>query len=104
MADDLPHCALAEPGPAQPVSVSEVSQDLTGSAGAPAHADEGPAPTELWPVPMVAHVRMVSSLIEGRRVSWAEILAMLAKVFRQHSIGRRRKIDQTVAWLNENPP
>jgi len=53
---------------------------------------------------MVEHVRMVSSLIEGRRVSRREILEMLAKVLRQHSLGRRRKIDHTVAWLKEHPP
>jgi predicted nucleic acid-binding protein len=53
---------------------------------------------------MVAHVRMVSSLIEGRWVSRPEVLAMLAKVLRQHTMCRRRKIDQAVAWLKEHPP
>jgi hypothetical protein len=31
-------------------------------------------------------------------------LEMLERVLRQHTIGRRRKIDQTVAWINEHPP
>jgi hypothetical protein len=53
---------------------------------------------------MVEHVRMVSSWIEGRWVSRKEILTMLAKVLRQHTICRRRKIDQAVAWLKEHPP
>lgn len=57
-----------------------------------------------WNEPMVEHVRMVSSLIEGRRVSRREVLEMLAKVLRQHSIGRSKRIDHTVAWLNEHPP
>jgi hypothetical protein len=57
-----------------------------------------------WPEPMLEHVRMVSSLIEGRRVSRREVLEMLERVLRQHSICRRPKIDQTVAWLNEHPP
>jgi hypothetical protein len=57
-----------------------------------------------WPELMVEHVRMVSSLMEGRRVSRREVLEMLARVLRQHTIGRRTKIDQAVAWLNENPP
>ena len=57
-----------------------------------------------WPEPMLEHVQMVSSLIEGRRVSRREILEMLERVLRQHTIGRRRKIDQTVAWINEHPP
>jgi len=57
-----------------------------------------------WNEVMVEHVRMVSSWIEGRRVSRKEILTMLAKVLRQHTICRRRKIDQAVAWLKEHPP
>ncbi len=57
-----------------------------------------------WNGAMVEHVRMVSSWIEGRRVSRQEILTMLAKVLRQHSMCRRRKIDQAVAWLREHPP
>ena len=57
-----------------------------------------------WDPAMVEHVRMVASLIEGRRVSRRQVLAMLQKVLRQHTMCRRRKIDQTVAWLNEQPP
>jgi len=57
-----------------------------------------------WPKPLVEHVRVVVSLIEGRRVSRQEILEMLAKVLRQQGIGRRSKIDHAVSWLNENPP
>jgi hypothetical protein len=57
-----------------------------------------------WNEAMVEHVRMVSSWIEGRRVSRKEILEMLAKVLRQHTMCRRRKIDQAVAWLKEHPP
>jgi hypothetical protein len=47
---------------------------------------------------------MVCSWLEGRRVSRPEVLAMLVKVLRQHRLCRRRKIDQTVAWLREHPP
>jgi hypothetical protein len=57
-----------------------------------------------WNETMVEHVRMASSWIEGRWVSREEILTMLAKVLRQHTICRRRKIDQAVAWLKEHPP
>jgi hypothetical protein len=57
-----------------------------------------------WSEAMLEHVRIVSSLIEGRRVSRWEILEMLERVLRQHSMCRRTKIDQTVAWLNEHPP
>ena len=57
-----------------------------------------------WDPAMVEHVRMVASLIEGRRVSRRQVLAMLQKVLRQHTMCRRRQIEQTVAWLNEAPP
>lgn len=57
-----------------------------------------------WHPAMVEHVRMVASLIEGRRVNRRQVLAMLERVLRQRTICRRRKIDQTVAWLNEQPP
>ena len=53
---------------------------------------------------MVEYVRMVASLIEVRRVSRCQVLEMLEKVLRQHTMCHRRKIDQTVAWLNEAPP
>ena len=43
------------------------------------------------------YVRMVASLIEGRRVSEAEILEMLVRALRQHSMARRRRMDYVVA-------
>jgi len=68
----------------------------------PAPGDEGgPEP---WPEPLVEHVQVVVSLIERHPVSREEILAMLRKVLRQQGMGRRRRIDHAVAWLNENPP
>lgn len=54
--------------------------------------------------PILAHVQNVVSLIEGRQVARSEILEMLARVLRQHSMVRRRRIDQAVDWLNANPP
>jgi hypothetical protein len=56
------------------------------------------------PEPVLEHVRMVVSLIEGRPVTPQEILEMLARILRQHRMVRRRKIDQAVDWLNANPP
>lgn len=58
-----------------------------------------------WPSEqMIEYVRLVASLIEGRRVSRDQVLRMLARKMRQHTLCRRRKIDQTVAWLHEEPP
>lgn len=62
----------------------------------PAHA--------AWPQPILEHVQMVVGWIEHRPVGRAEILQLLANVLRQQGIGRRRRIDQTVTWLNEHPP
>jgi len=49
-------------------------------------------------------VAMVASLIEGRRVSAEEILQMLVRVMRQHSMARRRRMDYVVAQLHKHGP
>jgi len=53
---------------------------------------------------MVRYLRMVTSLIEGRRVSLMEILAMLARAVRQHSMGRRRRIDYVLQYWHQRAP
>jgi hypothetical protein len=57
-----------------------------------------------WNPLLVEYVRMVASLIEGRRISRQTVLRMLARKLRQHTLCRRRRIDQTVAWLHKEPP
>ena len=57
-----------------------------------------------WPRPIVEYVRMVTSLIERRQVSLAEVLEMLTRVVRQHRMARTRRIDQVIARLNDHPP
>lgn len=57
-----------------------------------------------WPTDIVEHVQEVVGAIEGRAFSIPEILALLARILRQHRIARRRRRDQVVAWLNEFPP
>jgi hypothetical protein len=57
-----------------------------------------------WNPGMVEHVRMMTSLIEDRKVSREETLEMLEKVMRQHSISRRERIDYIVQWLKKNSP
>jgi hypothetical protein len=47
---------------------------------------------------------VVVSLIEGRPVRLEEIWQVLLRVLRQHSMVRRRRIDQAVDWWNQNPP
>jgi hypothetical protein len=53
---------------------------------------------------MVGYVRMVTSLIEGRRVSLDEILEMLGRAVRQHSMARRRSIDYVLEYLMKSDP
>jgi len=47
---------------------------------------------------------MLVSLIEARSVSRKEIVQMLQRVLRQHSLGRLRGIDHAVNRLQEHPP
>jgi hypothetical protein len=63
-----------------------------------------PAPSLPWPRPIVGYVRVVVGLIEGRTVTLEEVVEMLRQKMRQHSMGRRRRIDQAIARLNERPP
>jgi hypothetical protein len=62
------------------------------------------APTPPWPWPILNYLCVVVGLIEQRRVSMREIVEMLSRRVRQHSLVRRRRIDQTMAWLHEQPP
>ncbi len=57
-----------------------------------------------WKAPMVEHVRMVTSLIERRRVSLREIQEMLRRILRQHRLGNRKRIDYIVEHLNRASP
>ena len=69
-------------------------------------ADANPAVPETaeFPADMVGYVAMVVSLIEGWRVREAEILQMLARAMRQHSMARRRRMDYLVAQLHKHGP
>ena len=60
--------------------------------------------SEPWSEPLVEHVRMVVSLIEGRKVTREQILRMLEKVLRQRRMARGRRIDQIIGHLNQHPP
>lgn len=57
-----------------------------------------------WPRTMLPYLQMVTGLIEGRPVSWAEVVAMLLRALRQHRMVRTRRIEQTVDWLHAEPP
>jgi len=53
---------------------------------------------------LVEYVRLVTSLIEGRRVSRDEVLLMLKRTLRQHGLARERRIDYVLRTLREKPP
>ncbi len=69
-------------------------------------ADANPPVTEApeFSAGIVGYVATVASLIEGRRVSEAEIVRMLARAMRQHSMARRRRMDYVVAQLHKHGP
>ena len=66
----------------------------------PAWASPAPA----WLRPILKYVCVVVGLIEGRKVRLWEVVEMLERTLRQHRMVRTRRIDQSVAWLNEQPP
>jgi hypothetical protein len=64
-------------------------------------ASPSPVPPGL---PWLQYVCLLVGLIEGRPVALWEVIAMLERTLRQHRMVRTRRIDQSVAWLNEQPP
>ena len=53
---------------------------------------------------MLCYLRMLLSLIEGRKVTRDEIVQLLNANLRQHSMARRTSGDYLLWYLNENPP
>lgn len=90
-AQSSPKCESkgADPSPAPPIAPSPRNGQVSFQ----------PPPEHF-----LRYLVVVVSLIEERPVSREEILEMLQKVFRQRSMCRRRRIDQGVAWLHEQPP
>ena len=52
---------------------------------------------------IVCYVRMVVSLIEGRRVSQREIRKMLVRAVRQHRMARSRRIEYVLSYFQNGP-
>jgi len=75
--------------------------DADRTAVRPAALESG---STRWNRLMLEYVRMLVSLIVARSVSRTEIVQMLQRVLRQHSLGRRREIDHALIWLQEHPP
>jgi hypothetical protein len=78
---------------------------LSARAAAPKKTSEattGPPP----PIPpaLARHIRLVVSCLEGRWLTEKELEDLIAKIVRQHRLGRPRRIDYAVARLNKGPP
>ena len=54
--------------------------------------------------PMLPCVRMVVSLIEGVEFTCCEVVHLLQRTLRQHSIGAGRGIDYLLGVLHQHPP
>lgn len=61
-------------------------------------------PVKEIPPLLVGYVQRMVSVIEGRPVSREEILAMVVKEKRQHSMVRQRRMEQIIRSLHERPP
>ena len=75
-------------------------------AASPRRAADRQCPEEgeqrRWDASTLRYVAMVVSLIEGWRVSAEEIVEMLRRAVRQHSISRRPKIEYVLSyWENQ---
>jgi hypothetical protein len=79
-------------------STKDRGHDLTGAA-------EVAEPEEAeFDAGIVEHVRVVVSLVEGSEISREEVVAMLERIMRQHSIVRERPQDYLLRRLAELPP
>jgi hypothetical protein len=54
--------------------------------------------------PMLPYMRMVVSLIEGVEFRCDEIVRLLRRAMRQHSIAYSRRIDYVLGFLHQYPP
>jgi hypothetical protein len=52
----------------------------------------------------VSYIQMLISLIEGRKVCLEEIMEMLRKIVRQHSIDRKRRFVYAFTYPEQKPP
>jgi len=59
-----------------------------------------------WPVDdaTVGHIQLITCLVEGRWVGLSEILTMLEKILRQHSIDLAVKLPYDALCRRKNPP
>ncbi len=81
-------------GRSQQNCLPESSRDENGNDGSGSKIDDA----------TVCHIKMVTTLIEGRDVGLAEIAAMLDKILRQHSIDIDGKLPYGAFCHQKDPP
>lgn len=57
-----------------------------------------------WPGDLIEYLVLVIGWIEGRKLGVDEVLELLERQVKQHTIGRRRLIDRMLEYLNQRPP
>jgi hypothetical protein len=94
-AGPLPRDLEVDDASSRPEALPAVTSGAVGS---------GPAEPERveFASRMVDYIRAVVSLIEARRVSVAEVIEMLERTKRQHSLAREKRGDYVVRWLREH--
>lgn len=75
-----------------------------GARTSPAASRERECPTMRLEARVVGYLRMVIGLIEGRPISTGEMVQMLIRVLRQHSMARQKRIDYIVDYLKKKAP
>lgn len=101
------------PPSSDPMSIdSEMATPDTSAHSRGAHREPGPRandgslpaePQEEFAPGIVAYIRMVISLLEGRPVQQEEILEMLARAKRQRGFAREKRLDYVLRRLREEP-
>jgi hypothetical protein len=103
-------------------SSSDERQQPTDPDAPPDESPDEPLPNSLWlkmelrleeivldasslaTSPMLSYVQMLLGLMEGLRVGRNEMINLLRRWMRQHSIAFRRRSDYVLGFLHEHPP
>lgn len=100
--------------PASPQPLSDPQTPPDPQAGVAPTSDAPPVELRLEGVvlsesslaesPLLPYLRMVVGLIEGVELTCREVLHLLRRAMRQHSIGARSRIDYVLVFLQRHPP
>ena len=112
IASSDPPQSECEPASIKDSGIEVPGMEMTGVhpsdiARASIEVTEGVEHTEFeaeFDAEIVEHVRLVVGLIDRRDVTREEILTMLARAVRQHRMGREKRLDYVLAWLEKHPP